>query len=254
MPYTLNGFGTRYYGRREPGEDGSYVTTLWITALYIPVLPLGSYRVLPIGQGTNYVVHSSQSYRVLRVPLCWEQVWRIYMVGAPILIIVGWLIASISKEDRLKESLHGRLSAAGSAINTAHLAALEAKDPCLAWFNSPETPNKKLATLSLELHDRCTTWAPAEDAYIANIDRYQQIVREGLAASFIENNERSQLNTAQRIWTIRRHQGEESKQIALCMTNLSHDCYENIFPMQDTMKKENDQVCSLLATIDEQCE
>jgi hypothetical protein len=254
MPYTLNGFGTRYYGRREPAEDGSYVTTLWITALYIPVLPLGSYRVLPVGQGTNYVVHSSQTYRVLRVPLCWEQVWRIYMVGAPILIIVGWLIASIAKEDRQKESLHSRLSAAGREINTASLAALKVKDPCLALFNSPETPKKKLATLSPELHDRCAPWAPAEDAYIANIDRYQQIVREGLTASFIENNERSQLNTVQRIWTIRRHQGEESKQIALCMTNLSHDCYEGIFPMQDTMKKEDDQVCSLLASIDEKCE
>jgi hypothetical protein len=254
MPYTLNGFGTRYYGRREPGEDGSYVTTLWITALYIPVLPLGSYRVLPVGEGTNYVVHSSQSYRVLRVPLCWEQVWRVYMVGAPILIIIAWLIASSARKDRLKESLHGRLSTAGSEINNARLATVKAKDPCLAWFNSPETSKKKSGTLSAELHDRCAPWAPAEDAYMAKIDRYQQIVREGLAASFIEDNERSELNTVQRIWNIRHHQGEESKQIAVCMADLSHDCYEGIFPVQDAIKKEDAQVCSLLATIDEKCE
>src|SRR6202035_1076193 len=62
MPYTFNGFGTKYYGQREPGEDGSYVTTLWVTALWIPLLPLGSYRVRPVGKGTNWVVHSSQSY------------------------------------------------------------------------------------------------------------------------------------------------------------------------------------------------
>ena len=43
MPYTFNGFGTKYYGRREAAEDGSYVTTMWITALYVPILPLGSY-------------------------------------------------------------------------------------------------------------------------------------------------------------------------------------------------------------------
>jgi hypothetical protein len=74
MPYTLNGFGTTYYGHRDPAEDGSYVTTLWITALYVPILPLGSHRVLPVGNGTNWVVHRSQGYQARTVPLCWEQV------------------------------------------------------------------------------------------------------------------------------------------------------------------------------------
>jgi|SRR5882672_940106 len=254
MPYTFNGFGTKYYGRREPGDDGSYVTTLWITALYIPVLPLGSYRVLPYGQATNFLVHRSQNYHVLRVPLCWEQVWRVYMIGAPILIIVAWVIGSSVREDRLKDSLHERLHAAASEIRTARLATDKVENLCLDWFNSPQTPKKKFEALSAELHDRCASWAPAEDAQIATIDRYQQVVREGLSASFIDENERTDLNQVQEIWNIRRHEGEESKQIAGCMANLSHDCYEGIFPVRDAIKKEDQQVCALLASIGEKCE
>ena len=92
MPYSVNGFGTKYYGHRESAEDGSYITTLWITALFVPIVPLRSYRVLPVGKGTNLVIHQRQNYRVLRVPLCWEQVWNVYLIGAPILVILGWII------------------------------------------------------------------------------------------------------------------------------------------------------------------
>jgi len=37
MPYTFNGFGTTYYGQRDAAVDGSYVTTLWVTALWVPL-------------------------------------------------------------------------------------------------------------------------------------------------------------------------------------------------------------------------
>ncbi len=90
MPYTLNGFGTRYYGNRDTGPDGSYVTTLWITALFVPVLPLASYRVRPTGKGINIIIHQSQRYRTVRVPMCWEQVRNVYLIVSPIfLFFVG---------------------------------------------------------------------------------------------------------------------------------------------------------------------
>jgi hypothetical protein len=47
MPYTFNGCGTRFYGSRDKGEDGSYVCTEWITFVYIPLIPIRSLRVLP---------------------------------------------------------------------------------------------------------------------------------------------------------------------------------------------------------------
>lgn len=88
MPYTLNGFGTRFYGRRDRGADGSYVTTKWVTALYVPLVPLASYRVLPTGKSTSYVVHHSQNYLTQRVPICWSQVRNVYLAGSPLLLAI----------------------------------------------------------------------------------------------------------------------------------------------------------------------
>src|SRR5215469_11759332 len=88
MPYTFNGCGTRFYGERDKAADGSYVTTEWITIVYLPLVPLRSFRVLPVGKGTNYVIHSSQSYQTLQVPLCWPQVRNVYLFAAPIILLI----------------------------------------------------------------------------------------------------------------------------------------------------------------------
>ena len=39
------GFGTALYGKRDFHSDASYLTTKWITLLWIPVFPLASIRV-----------------------------------------------------------------------------------------------------------------------------------------------------------------------------------------------------------------
>jgi predicted Zn-dependent protease len=59
MPYTLNGFGTMYYGRRDQSvvqgtcssckrltRLSSYETREWVCAVYIPLIPLKKYRIL----------------------------------------------------------------------------------------------------------------------------------------------------------------------------------------------------------------
>jgi hypothetical protein len=108
MPYAFNGCGTRFYGERERAEDGSYITTEWITFVYLPLLPIRSFRVLPVGKGTNILVHSSQSYQTMRVPLCWEQVRNVYLVISPIVLLVlyfNWSdIQTWVKEDVLKKT------------------------------------------------------------------------------------------------------------------------------------------------------
>lgn len=44
--YTLNGIGTTLYGAGDPCSIcGSVIRTHWICVLYIPVIPLGKYRV-----------------------------------------------------------------------------------------------------------------------------------------------------------------------------------------------------------------
>jgi hypothetical protein len=47
--YTLNGFGVRLYGRQEDGLPGSYLANHYLCALYIPLFPLGRYRVRDVG-------------------------------------------------------------------------------------------------------------------------------------------------------------------------------------------------------------
>jgi len=51
--YTLNGVGTRLYGMVDPAEDGTYIATLWITFVFVPIWPLAAYLVLP-GQGSGW--------------------------------------------------------------------------------------------------------------------------------------------------------------------------------------------------------
>lgn len=88
MPYTLNGIGTKFYGHRDEASDGSYVTTEWFTFVYIPLIPMRSFRVLPVGQGTNYIIHRSQNYRMTRVPLCWPQIRNVYLILIPIVLLI----------------------------------------------------------------------------------------------------------------------------------------------------------------------
>jgi hypothetical protein len=47
-----NGIGTRVYGKRDFRTDGSFITTKWITFLWVPLIPLGSMRVRPSEKNT----------------------------------------------------------------------------------------------------------------------------------------------------------------------------------------------------------
>jgi hypothetical protein len=80
MPININGCGTAYYGRRDPRPDGSYITTEWVIVLCFPIIPLGSYRLLPT-EGERWPLVDLQSYRAKRVPLCWPQVAKAYFLA-----------------------------------------------------------------------------------------------------------------------------------------------------------------------------
>ena len=58
MPTTINGIGTRYFGRRNPSTRSdvcrhcdrlavldSYDTRLWFVIAFIPIIPLGRKRI-----------------------------------------------------------------------------------------------------------------------------------------------------------------------------------------------------------------
>ena len=45
---SVNGTGTRIYGKRDFRTDGSFVTTKWVTFSWVPLVPLRSMRVKPL--------------------------------------------------------------------------------------------------------------------------------------------------------------------------------------------------------------
>jgi hypothetical protein len=45
--YRFNGVGTAVLGKRDFRPDGTYLTTAWFTILWVPIVPIESYRILP---------------------------------------------------------------------------------------------------------------------------------------------------------------------------------------------------------------
>jgi hypothetical protein len=48
---SVNGCGTGLYGKREFEQDGSFVTTKWFMAFFVPLIPLASMRVKVVEHG-----------------------------------------------------------------------------------------------------------------------------------------------------------------------------------------------------------
>jgi hypothetical protein len=95
MAFTFNGFGTKFYGEGDLRPDGSFITTEWITAAYIPIIPLRSFRLARTKGGVNVVIFQSQSYAVFeKLPVFWPQVGRTYAFVAGTAawwLFMGWL-------------------------------------------------------------------------------------------------------------------------------------------------------------------
>jgi hypothetical protein len=90
MPYTINGFGTKLLGERDFRKDGSYVTTKWVSILWVPVLPLESLRIRETG-GFEIIGLADLQYTVLeRLPsLHMKQVLFVYLFLAG---FITWLV------------------------------------------------------------------------------------------------------------------------------------------------------------------
>ncbi|MGB7548708.1 MAG: hypothetical protein WBM14_13230 [Terracidiphilus sp.] len=65
MPGSVNGFGTMYYGQRQPRHDGSYVTTNFFCLCFLPIIPLHSVRVIPDPKN-SWLPFSKNHYLVLQ--------------------------------------------------------------------------------------------------------------------------------------------------------------------------------------------
>ena len=69
-PKSYCGCGTMYYGALKREPDGSFITTLWFSILYFPLIPIQSYRVLR-GQESStwqgYIISSTTSFYIKEV-------------------------------------------------------------------------------------------------------------------------------------------------------------------------------------------
>jgi hypothetical protein len=88
MPYSVNGIGTKYYGKAERWPDGSYITTKWIVLFFVPILPLGSFRVKRIS-GDGFF---RGEYLVEEVGLHNRQVTTTYAILASLSIAIYLLV------------------------------------------------------------------------------------------------------------------------------------------------------------------
>lgn len=92
MPFTFNRIGTKYYGKRDLKEDGSFITTEWFVIIDIPIIPLGSFRVMPTRNRADLLFFKSKEYFVQRVSLNWRQVGNVYLVA---IALLGALYGSV---------------------------------------------------------------------------------------------------------------------------------------------------------------
>ena len=89
--FTLNGFGTTFVGECDYEPDGTYITTAWIVALWVPLIPLYSARVLSV----EPTMLSGTNYQIIKQPVHWGQARRIwaYTLGIPALLaLFVWMV------------------------------------------------------------------------------------------------------------------------------------------------------------------
>jgi len=94
VPTSINGTGTYWYGSALPQSDGSYVVTEWITFCWIPLVPLGSKRVvgpLRIDKPWWKTVLWTQHYKAVRVPLHVPHLMKGYAVTLGVVLLL-WAI------------------------------------------------------------------------------------------------------------------------------------------------------------------
>lgn len=98
MSETWNGIGTKYYGSKDQYPDSTFVTTEWVVILYIPIIPIQSFRVAYAGTSHGWRKTTTQYIIIKKLSLDWQQVFSIYFLTFVTLIVaffMGWFAGSI---------------------------------------------------------------------------------------------------------------------------------------------------------------
>ncbi len=90
--YTFNGFGTTLLDYRPAGDD-TYEATRWVTAMFVPLVPLADYVVRPQEEARSYGRESFRFEIVAKKTLSWGRVLRTYLlalVGVAVPVLYFW--------------------------------------------------------------------------------------------------------------------------------------------------------------------
>jgi hypothetical protein len=91
---TYNGFGTKMFGRSETSEG--YISTKWLVALFIPLVPVRSYHVFQ-----EWVRANRTTYEMVPLEeIAWDQVnetiqEKMWVYGIAVFVIIALISFSI---------------------------------------------------------------------------------------------------------------------------------------------------------------
>lgn len=139
---TVNGIGQALHGKRDVWSDGSYVTTLWFTILFCPVIPLSSFRVMSSGDSYRFFFGTRLS--------AFARWWRRGIGAATVatVALIGgstwWAspdrlfgVAVADAESLASTDVDGAIRALGAALMTYPAASSDTRDTAavkaLAW-------------------------------------------------------------------------------------------------------------------------
>jgi tetratricopeptide (TPR) repeat protein len=189
--YTLNGFGAMFYGKRDyDPETRSYVTNHWLTFLFLPVFPLGAYRVTD-ADFRSYYIHGKAPLPNFLKQARWA-------IGAPVIILV--LVTFIGRGTSTKTV--GAASTNANAIASARgeggpeASPEKSSDAQHSERDDIEQERAVLTVLAQSLDDRKRK-LDVEDTEIQKQNRYLASVRSSYAKENVPGGGQS---TYQAVW------------------------------------------------------
>lgn len=137
---TINGFGFRLYGQSDTDPDtGSYLSTYYFVALFIPIFPIGRYRVRSTG-GDSYQFYG-------KAPLRKFDKWHLGIVSALFVSLVIYGLLTADSSDSYSNSPSSSYSPSNNNSPSRRLSSPNSR----GWITMPSAPSGTSQTQISEL-------------------------------------------------------------------------------------------------------
>ena len=136
--HRVNGIGTAFFGTRDRRPDGSYIATHCFSVFFVPLIPLGAYRVRDAGARTYSILAREQLSGFARS-------WRWGVLGLVVASVLGVSINGyVNDPDRLAANhFDAALDAAHGATPEVALQRLDAALASPDIYRVPEARTRQ---------------------------------------------------------------------------------------------------------------